>query len=144
MPSMAASEYLSTRLEETERHSLKASLNTGMTYIITVAILILPYLLPDNDSVCLALFLICAVYIIAIFYYFISVAKDSPFRRQFTVMSAQPACISSQSRLFTWKPNSPTTGIIQKAARTFVPQWYGIQTPCYPAEQRHPGGSTVR
>jgi len=43
--SMGASEYLSTRSEKTERHPLRASLYTGTAYILTVLILILPYLI---------------------------------------------------------------------------------------------------
>jgi len=86
--SMGASEYLSTRSEETEKHPLKASLYTGVAYIITVTILILPYLILDNYYLCLAFALISAVLIIAIFNYYISVAKDAPFRRRFLEMAS--------------------------------------------------------
>ena len=85
--SMGASEYLSTRSEETEKHPLKASLYTGAAYIITVAVLILPYLIIENYYLCLALALTAAVLIIAIFNYYISVAKDEPFRRRFLEMA---------------------------------------------------------
>lgn len=85
--SMAASEYLSTRSEETEKHPLKASIYTGVAYIITVIILILPYLILGNYYLCLAVALISAVLIIAIFNYYISVAKDAPFRRRFFEMA---------------------------------------------------------
>ncbi len=86
--SMAASEYLSTRSEETEKQPLKSAIYTGVAYIITVSILILPYLLFDNYYLCLALALISAVLIIAVFNYYISVAKDAPFRRRFLEMAA--------------------------------------------------------
>lgn len=86
--SMGASEYLSTRSEETDKNPLKASLYTGVAYIITVAVLILPYLLFDNYYLCLALALSAAVLIIAIFNYYISVARDAPFRRRFLEMAA--------------------------------------------------------
>jgi len=85
--SMAASEYLSTRSEETEKHPLKASIYTGIAYIITVAILILPYLILKNYYACLALTLVLAVLIIALFNYYISVAKDQPFRVRFLEMA---------------------------------------------------------
>src|SRR5574341_282925 len=39
--SMAASEYLSTRSEETEKHPFRAAVYTGIAYIITVTLLIL-------------------------------------------------------------------------------------------------------
>ena len=86
--SMGASEYLSTRSEETEKHPLKASLYTGVAYIITVTILILPYLILENYYLCLAFALVSAVLIIAIFNYYISVAKDAPFRRRFLEMAS--------------------------------------------------------
>ncbi len=43
--SMAASEYLSTKAEESGKHPVKASVYTGLAYILTVILLILPYLL---------------------------------------------------------------------------------------------------
>ena len=46
--SMAASEYLSTRSEETNKHPVRAAIYTGIAYIITVALLVLPYLLFEN------------------------------------------------------------------------------------------------
>ena len=85
--SMSASEYLSTRSEETEKHPVKASLYTGTAYIMTVAVLILPYLIFENYYVCLALTLVGAVSIIAVFNYYISVAKDQPFRQRFFEMA---------------------------------------------------------
>ncbi len=85
--SMAASEYLSTSSEETEKNPMKASIYTGIAYIITVAILILPYLIFENYYACLAFVLIAAVLIIAGFNYYISVARDVPFRRRFLEMA---------------------------------------------------------
>ena len=43
--SMASSEYLSTRSEKTSRSPVRAAIYTGITYILTVTLLILPYLL---------------------------------------------------------------------------------------------------
>lgn len=85
--SMGTSEYLSTRSEQTEKHPLKASLYTGVAYILTVAILILPYLVFENYYLCLAFALGSAVLIIALFNYYISVAKAEPFRRRFFEMA---------------------------------------------------------
>lgn len=86
--SMAASEYLSTRSEQSERHPLKASVYTGVAYIFTVMILILPYLVLSNYYLCLAFTLAAAILIIAGFNYYISVAKDEPFRSRFLEMAA--------------------------------------------------------
>jgi VIT1/CCC1 family predicted Fe2+/Mn2+ transporter len=85
--SMGVSEYLSTRSEDTGKHPLKASLYTGFTYIATVIILIFPYLTFENYYLCLALTLTAAICIIALFNYYISVAKDEPFRRRFLEMA---------------------------------------------------------
>jgi len=85
--SMAASEYLSTKQEDTQKDPLKASLITGGAYVLTVTLLILPYLLLDNLSVCLGLVLITAVTIIFIFTYYISVAKGLNFKKRFLEMA---------------------------------------------------------
>jgi VIT1/CCC1 family predicted Fe2+/Mn2+ transporter len=85
--SMASSEYLSTRSEHTDRHPGRAAVYTGITYIITVFLLILPYLLFTNYYLDLVWALTTAVLIIAIFNYYISVAKDEPFRERFLEMA---------------------------------------------------------
>jgi VIT1/CCC1 family predicted Fe2+/Mn2+ transporter len=85
--SMGASEYLSTKSEETSKDPLKASLYTGAAYVVTVVLLILPYLLLSDFRVCLALTLATAVAIIAVFNYYISVARSQPFRRRFLEMA---------------------------------------------------------
>jgi VIT1/CCC1 family predicted Fe2+/Mn2+ transporter len=85
--SMAASEYLATRSEETEKHPFRAAIYTGIAYIVTVVLLILPYLLLENYYICLAITLSTAVLIIALFNYYISVAKDESFRARFLEMA---------------------------------------------------------
>ena len=85
--SMGASEYLSTRSEETTRNPVRALFYTGGAYVITVLILILPYLVLENYFVCLGCTLAAAVLIIAFFNYYISVAKDLPFKRRFLEMA---------------------------------------------------------
>lgn len=85
--SMAASEYLSTRSEDTKKHPVRAAVYTGIAYITTVALLILPYLLFDNYYLDLVIALSTAVAIIAIFNYYISVAKGESFRARFTEMA---------------------------------------------------------
>ncbi len=85
--SMAVSEYLSTRSEQTDRQPLPAAIYTGVAYVVTVALLILPYLLIKNYYVDLVLALSIAVLIIAAFNYYISVAKDEPFRQRFLEMA---------------------------------------------------------
>jgi len=81
--SMAASEYLSTRSEETSKHPVRAAIYTGIAYIITVALLVLPYLLFESYILDLIITLTTAVVIIAVFNYYISVAKGESFRTRF-------------------------------------------------------------
>ena len=85
--SMAASEYLSTRSENTNKNPARAALYTGIAYICTVFLLILPYLLFENYFFDLAWALTTAVIIIAAFNYYISVAKDESFRARFLEMA---------------------------------------------------------
>jgi len=86
--SMAASEYLSTRSEETNKDPVRASIYTGIAYILTVALLVLPYLLmPENFYADLVIALVTAVLIIAVFNYYISVAKGESFKARFLEMA---------------------------------------------------------
>ncbi len=85
--SMAASEYLSTKAEKTVKNPIRASIYTGGAYVITVLLLILPYLIFSNYYLCLACTLAGAIVIIAAFNYYISVAKDEPFKRRFFEMA---------------------------------------------------------
>jgi VIT1/CCC1 family predicted Fe2+/Mn2+ transporter len=86
--SMAASEYLATRSEgQSGKHPARAAIYTGLAYIGTVALLILPYLLFENYYLDLAWALATALLIIAGFNYYISVAKGEPFRPRFLEMA---------------------------------------------------------
>ena len=85
--SMGASEYLSTKAEETVKNPVRASIYTGVAYLITVLFLILPYMILKNYYLCLGCTLAGAVLIIAFFNYYISVTKDEPFRRRFLEMT---------------------------------------------------------
>lgn len=85
--SMASSAYLSAKAEGTGQQPLKAALYTGIAYVVTVVLLILPYLVLTNFHVSLASTLLTAVIIIAVFNFYISVAKDLSFRRRFAEMA---------------------------------------------------------
>ncbi|MFW6173457.1 MAG: VIT1/CCC1 transporter family protein [Elusimicrobiota bacterium] len=85
--SMAASEYLSTKSEESEQSPVKASFYTGIAYIGTVFLLVMPFLLFTNIFLCLGLTLGMAVVIIFFFNYYISIAKDLNFKKRFFEMA---------------------------------------------------------
>jgi VIT1/CCC1 family predicted Fe2+/Mn2+ transporter len=85
--SMAAAEYLAVKSEKTVKKPLKAATYTGIAYIITVVLLILPYLVLSNYYVSLACTLAVAVLIIAFFNYYIAVARSEPFTGRFLEMA---------------------------------------------------------
>ncbi|MDZ7724134.1 MAG: VIT1/CCC1 transporter family protein [candidate division KSB1 bacterium] len=97
--SMGASEYLSTKSEETQKKPLRASLYTGTAYLLTVIVLILPYLILDNYYWCLAFTLLGAILIIALFNYYIAVAKDESFRHRFWEMAGLSLSVAAFSFL---------------------------------------------
>lgn len=86
--SMAASEYLSTKSEETGKHPLKASLYTGIAYVLTVIFLIFPFFFLNHVFVALGISLFNAVLVILVFTFYTSVAKDLPFKKRFLEMLA--------------------------------------------------------
>jgi len=85
--SMAASEYLSTRAEQENTRALKSSLYTGWAYIFTVACLVLPYLVFSNYVVSLVFTIVAAIFIILVFNFYISVAKNLSFKERFFEMA---------------------------------------------------------
>ena len=96
--SMAASEYLSTRSEKTDKHPVRAAVYTGIAYIITVTSLTLPYLIsPETYLLDLAIALTTGVIIIAVFNYYISVAKGESFRERFVEMAALSLSVAAFS-----------------------------------------------
>jgi VIT1/CCC1 family predicted Fe2+/Mn2+ transporter len=96
--SMAASEYLSSKSEGTSaKESFTSSLYTGITYIFTVALLVLPFFLFSHYLLCIAVTIAVAVLVIFLFNFYISVAKDLDFKKRFiemTVISLGVAAIS--------------------------------------------------
>jgi len=86
--SMASSEFLAARSEGRD-DAFKSCTYTGAAYLITVVLLIAPYLLLATDQYMIALGVMLAivVLIIAGFTYYTSVAQDLPFRSRFLEMA---------------------------------------------------------
>lgn len=86
--SMASSEYLSAR-SEGNTDAVKSALYTGIMYIFAVVCLVLPYLLYPAGQFLGALLtmLLVVIAIIFAFTYYISVAKDLPFKKRFLEMA---------------------------------------------------------
>ncbi|MBI2151786.1 VIT1/CCC1 transporter family protein [Candidatus Woesearchaeota archaeon] len=86
--SMAASAYLSRKAEKSlAKNSLRASIYTGIAYIITVILLVLPYLIFSNVFFSLACTIVMGITIIFGFTFYTSVAQDLPFQRRFWEMA---------------------------------------------------------
>ena len=80
--SIAASEYLSTRSEDIGKHPVSAAIYIGIAYIITVTLLILPYLLLTN--------------------YYLDLATAVIIIRFSTIPSPLPRAIPSGNALWKW------------------------------------------
>ena len=86
--SMASSEFLAAR-SEGRTDALKSCSYTGIAYLITVVLLIAPYLIFGNANYIAALIcmLVIVILIIAGFTYYTSVAQDQPFKSRFLEMA---------------------------------------------------------
>ncbi len=97
--SMASSEFLSAK-SDGDPNAFKSCTYTGIAYLVTVALLVLPYLLFSNENYLWALItmLVIVVCIIAFFSYYIAVAKDLSFKKRFLEMF----CISLGVAVFAF------------------------------------------
>lgn len=96
--SMASSEYLSTKSDASDgKHPVKAAVYTGIAYIITVTVLVMPFVLINKPVAALAVMLALALAIIAMFNYYYAVAKSEKFSHRFgemAILSFSVAAIS--------------------------------------------------
>ena len=86
--SMGASEYLSQKSEMSGNNPYTAALYTGAAYMVTVIILILPFLLMTSPISAYTITLASAIIIIVLFTFYTAVAQDLPFWRRFIEMAA--------------------------------------------------------
>jgi VIT1/CCC1 family predicted Fe2+/Mn2+ transporter len=97
--SMGSSEYLSQKSDGGISNPTKAAIYTSFTYMVTVVLLILPFLVLASPYIAIILTLLGAVAVIFFFTYYSSVAKDLPFRSRFLEMLAISLGISAISFL---------------------------------------------
>ena len=97
--SMASSEYLSKKAEK-DKNAGKASLYTGITYIVTVILLMFPYLIFKNYTVAFIITLIMAIIVILITSYFVSTVKELSFKNRFIEMAFLSLGIAFVSYIF--------------------------------------------
>ena len=96
--SMGASEYLSSRTEKKSESAVKAAFFTWISYLITVLMLVSPYLLfssgsPDFQGLephiqALVCTFIIGLLIVAVFNFYVSVVEGVSFRSRFIEMAA--------------------------------------------------------
>jgi VIT1/CCC1 family predicted Fe2+/Mn2+ transporter len=84
--SMGASEYLSCKADNNPK-AAKSAFYTGIAYIITVAILIAPFLILPHKFIALGITLFMAVLIIFCFNYYLAIARDLNIKRRFAEMT---------------------------------------------------------
>ena len=94
--SMTTSKYLSGKAENDPR-ALKSATYTGIAYVITVVLLILPFLLLTSKFIALAITLAVAVLIILVFNYYLATAKDLDFKRRFVEMTLISLAVAALS-----------------------------------------------
>ena len=96
--SMAASNYLAERADNNPK-AFKSSIYTGMAYLVTVALLVLPYLLfPIHMYVAaFAVMIATVIFIIMFFNYYISVAKEEKFLKNFLTMAVISLTVAAVS-----------------------------------------------
>ncbi len=93
--SMAASAFLSARADanakdkedDEDKSPMTSALYTGIAYVITVFLLVTPYFIFSNLYCALITMLLVAFGIIAFFNFYLSVAKETSFKRGFFEMA---------------------------------------------------------
>jgi VIT1/CCC1 family predicted Fe2+/Mn2+ transporter len=84
--SMAASEFLSAR-SEGRSDAFKSCCYTGIAYLVTVALLITPYLLITQPLIAMTVMIAIVLAEIAAFSYYIAIAREEKFGKNFATMA---------------------------------------------------------
>jgi len=100
--SMASSEYLSTKQDEPHKEALISAIYTGVAYLIAVILMIIPFLIGLNVYLALAITIGIVVWIIFVFNFYISVAKDLNFKKRFLEMVTISLGVAFVSFLFSF------------------------------------------
>jgi VIT1/CCC1 family predicted Fe2+/Mn2+ transporter len=95
--SMSASEYLSTKAENHGLDPLRAASYTGSAYLVTVLCLVAPFVLLASPFVALGSSLFAALAIIALFNFYMAIARNQPFKRHFLEMAGLSLAIAGVS-----------------------------------------------
>ncbi len=85
--SMAASEYLSSKEEKCNKLPKKSAAYTGVSYFLTVILLIFPYFIFKNVFYAMELMLVMALFSIAFYAFYISKKRGQKFFSKFSEMA---------------------------------------------------------
>ena len=96
--SMAASEFLSAKSEGRD-DALKSCCYTGIAYLVTVALLIAPYWLISQPIAAMIAMIAIVLAEIAAFSYYIAVARDEKFVKNFWTMAILSCSVAGTSFL---------------------------------------------
>lgn len=101
--SMAASEYLSSKEDKQEGKSeLRGATYTGIAYVVTVALLIMPFIFISNVLVAMGTMLVITITIIASYTFYITTAKDTKFWPKFMEMAIISLSVAAISFVVGW------------------------------------------
>lgn len=100
--SMAASSYLSSKEEKDGKDSLKGATYTGVAYLFTVALLIMPFIFISNVFIAMSLMLCTTILIIAFYTFYISTAKNTKFWPKFIEMALISLTVAAISFVVGW------------------------------------------
>lgn len=100
--SMTASEFLAKEADTTKHNSYFAAFCTGSAYLITTAILLLPFFIFPQPYTALCLSLIFAALIIVAFTYVATKIRHTSFLRGCTEMLAISFSVAALSFLISW------------------------------------------
>lgn len=84
--SMSSSEYLSHKSEGNREGAIKPAIFTGLAYIVAVVFLVAPFLIFSSPFMALIVAVIDSVFVVFVYSYYISVAKNQPFQKRFLEM----------------------------------------------------------
>lgn len=91
--SMAASSYLAARADQSPS-AIKSGIYTGMAYMATCIVLILPFMLISGRAMALCATFLCAILIILGFNWCVAKLQRRPFIKPFLEMLGVCACVS--------------------------------------------------
>lgn len=99
--SMASSEYMSRKSEGEEKPG-KAAFYTGIAYILTVILLVVPYFVAETPLTALSATLTVSIIIVAAFSFFVSVVKDRDMKKMFLEMLTVSLGVAATTFIVGW------------------------------------------